>query len=233
MLRSEALMIESIEARAASACLVLMFKAPARSKRRLAAQIGKLAGAAASHLIDCALEDTLAWPGPVCYAPATGADAGYLADRAADGAISVVQRGGNLGERINHVNRVLLAEGVAEQLFIGIDCPGLDADYLGAAAAALAGHDVVLGPADDGGVVLMGRRGAWPDLSALAWSSDRLMRELAGTCTAAGSSVHVLEARADVDSLADLLEARRRLAGDTRPARLRFADWLARSLPPA
>lgn len=227
------LMITAIEAEDSGVCLVLMFKAPARSKRRLAAEIGERAGAAARHLIDCALEDMQAWPGPVCYAPASPADAAYLDGTSAGGARIVLQRGRNLGERINHVNRALLRNGAARQIFIGIDCPELDARYLERAALGLADHDVVLGPADDGGVVLMGCRRAWPDLAALAWSSNRLMHELARACLDDGSSVHELDARADVDSLDDLIRIRRRLDRDPRPARRQLVDWLERSMPPS
>jgi glycosyltransferase A (GT-A) superfamily protein (DUF2064 family) len=226
-------MIDAIEAEDSGVCLVLMFKAPARSKRRLAAEIGERAGTAARHLIDCALEDTKAWAGPVCYAPASPADAAYLDSRSEDRASTVLQRGRNLGERINHVNRALRAAGAAEQIFIGIDCPELDARYLKRAAARLADHDVVLGPADDGGVVLMATRRAWPDLAGLAWSSNRLMRELVRVCIDHGLSVHELDARADVDSLDDLIRIRRRLDADLRPARRQLVDWLERSVRPS
>jgi len=63
----------------AAACLVVFLKAPARSKRRLATEIGAAATDAAEHLLACALEDAAAWRGPVVLAPAADADADWLA----------------------------------------------------------------------------------------------------------------------------------------------------------
>jgi len=50
-------------------------------------------------------------------------------------------------------------------LFIGSDAPSLTVSDLLAAHTALDTADVVLAPARDGGVTLMGSRLAWPDLA--------------------------------------------------------------------
>lgn len=208
-------------------CLVLMFKAPERSKRRLAAAIGPLASIAAEHLCRCALEDVAAWPGPVCFAPADDADGEWLAERTGRSGAIVLQRRGNLGERINHVNGVLRSQGFARQIFIGIDCPELDSRYLGEAAAALDDHDAVFGPAQDGGVVLMGARREWPDLGGLAWSSVSLMAELERLCRQYGWKTARLAPLADIDTLEDLDAYRRGMPDDPRPARRALGAWLA------
>jgi uncharacterized protein len=204
-------------------CVVLMMKSAARSKRRLAEHIGaRRATEVAQRLLDCAREDLAAWPGPTCVAPST-------ADERADGPpadLVVVQRDGNLGERIQHVNAELLRLGFERQLYVGIDCPSLDAAYLERAAAELGRHDTVLGPAADGGVVLMGVRGGWPALAELPWSTGDLFESLLAACAAAGS-VAVLPQRGDVDTVEDLAALRVDLLGDTRPARRALAGWLA------
>lgn len=219
------------EPAAATACVVLMFKAPQRSKQRLAAEIGTLASDAAGHLLDCALEDLASWPGPICFAPASDADRACVDRRIDARAEMIVQQGDNLGARINHVNRALLRRGLQRQIFIGIDCPRLDADYLERAAAALRDHDVVLGPASDGGVVLMASRCAWPDLRPLPWGGAHLMSALEQRCIAGGHRLCRLEALSDIDSLSDLRAARAWLGGDARPARRRLSGWLADNLP--
>jgi len=204
-------------------CVVLMMKSAARSKRRLAERIGaRRATEVAQRLLDCAREDLAAWPGPTCVAPSTAAERadGPPADTV------VVQRDGNLGERIQHVNAELLRLGFERQLYVGIDCPSLDAQYLERAAAELGRHDAVLGPAADGGVVLMGVRGAWPALAALPWSTSTLFESLLAACAAAGSTA-VLPPRSDVDMVEDLAALRGDLSGDTRPARRALANWLA------
>jgi uncharacterized protein len=211
-------------ARGTGCCVVLMMKSAARSKRRLAEHIGaQRATQAAQRLLDCACEDLAAWPGPVCAAPSS-------ADEASDAPTAdavVVQRGGNLGERINHVNAELVRLGFERQLYIGIDCPSLDVVYLERAAAALGDHDTVLGPAADGGVVLMGVRGRWPALAALPWSTNVLFESLRAVCAAAGSSAAPLPQRKDIDTLGDLVALRTELGGDPRPARRALVRWLA------
>jgi len=214
---------------ATSTCLVLCLKAPARSKRRLAEEIGELATTAATHLWACVQEDLQSWPGPVYFAPAETEDSVWLA-RQVDGSYNtVLQQGSNLGERINHVDETLRSRGEKTLLFVGTDCPALKGEYLLQAAAELIHYDVVLGPATDGGVVLMGSRQAWPALTTLPWSTHRLHNELARYCARRGLTIANLEPRADVDSVAALLAARHDLAQDQRPARRAFSQWLTQT----
>jgi glycosyltransferase A (GT-A) superfamily protein (DUF2064 family) len=214
-------------AQAGECCIVLMMKSAVSSKRRLAAAIGdERATHAAQHLIGCAREDLEAWPGNVCIAPADAGEIEALGPTSA--AILIAQRGDNLGERINHVNAALVERGVERQIYVGIDCPMLDLGYFERAAAALTECDVVFGPALDGGVVLMGVNGRWPDLSRLPWSTGELFGALESACAAAGARAAVLEPMRDVDTLDDLLALRAALAGDSRPSRRALTRWLAR-----
>lgn len=213
---------------ATRSCLVLMFKSPARSKRRIAEELGGPAADVARHLLGCAVEDVRGWTGPACYAPAEAADAAWLRAAGLAGGLEVLQGPGNLGERINRVNDALIRLGQQRQIFIGIDCPQLTPQYLEAADAALDSDDVVLGPAADGGVVLMGARRPWPDLESLPWSEPTLGAALEGACTGAGFKVATLDPLTDVDSLADLSELRESLGSDARPARQALAAWIDR-----
>jgi uncharacterized protein len=210
-----------------STCLILMLKAPDRSKRRLAAEIGPSAVDAAARLSACALEDMRDWQGLRCLAPAEPADGEWLDGLVLPEAARIQQQGPNLGARINHVNRMLCDRGWSKQLFIGVDCPQLDLDYLERAALALTDHDAVLGPAADGGVVLMGARRRWPDLAGLPWSTDALHARLRESCERAGWSVATLEPLADIDRLGDLAAMTRSLRDDPRPARRALSEWLA------
>jgi len=209
-----------------AAALILMVKAPWRSKRRLAADLGD-AGAtdAAARLAACALEDLAAWPGPAWAAPAAPEDRAWLRGTAPD--VPVVPQGdGNLGQRIERVSRALETRGFRRQFFIGIDCPELDRPYLERAAHALDAHDVVLGPSRDGGVVLMGVKGTWPPLGALPWSTETLGAALDAACRAAGLVVATLEPKADIDTFSDLAGLGERLGHDVRPARAALRRWL-------
>ena len=61
-------------------------------------------------------------------------------------------------------------------LLIGSDCPGYSVEYLVEAAAGLAGHDAVIGPAMDGGYVLIGLNRLDRALfEHIAWGSDKVL----------------------------------------------------------
>lgn len=240
---------------AARTDLVVMLKAPSNAKRRLAAEVGDLAEEAAACLLACVLEDVLSWPGPTWLSPANQRDLEWLVtmvntesvqirksrpaiDRTASQTDSVEtcrgeicgvvpQRDGDLGERINSVDSDLRRRGVSRLIFLGTDCPCLDASYLEQAARSLQKADAVLGPAEDGGVVLMGANRPWPDLKELGWSTQGLCSELRGLCREAGWSVDMLDTREDVDTLGDLLGTAAAISGDNRPARRDFAEWLS------
>jgi hypothetical protein len=210
----------------AETCLVLMFKSPARSKQRLAGEIGPSAGLAADLLLGCALEDLAAWPGPVCIAPAEPDDEETLIGRLDRPAISAAQGSGNLGQRINAVNAALWTRGIERQLLIGIDCPALDGAYLAGAARALDRCDAALGPAADGGAVVIGSRVLWPELGALPWSTSRLLAALEALARGHGITTCRLPERTDVDSAADLRALWSALDRDDRAARVALRRWV-------
>jgi glycosyltransferase A (GT-A) superfamily protein (DUF2064 family) len=135
---------------------------------------------------------------------------------------------GNLGERLNAVDRAVRAAGHERVLFIGSDAPSLTLSDLLAAQAALDGSDVVLVPARDGGVTLMGSRRAWPDLAPLPWSEPTLGQRLEECCRSHGRSVTRLPESYDVDEVSDLGPARHALAADDRPARRRLHELLVK-----
>jgi glycosyltransferase A (GT-A) superfamily protein (DUF2064 family) len=84
----------------------------------------------------------------------------------------------------------------------------------------------VLGPALDGGVVLMGTRRRWPELIDLPWSTEQLYDRLRALCTASKWNVATLEPRADIDNLTGLMAMQQCLRHDPRPARRALRSWL-------
>ncbi len=194
--------------------------APGVGKRRLVAELGEAATLAISQLLlATTLEDLAAWEGPRVLSPAEAGDESWARSLPVALDDVVPQPAGNLGERLGAVDRVLRDRGHARLLYIGSDAPVLaPADY-SRAAAALATHDVVLGPALDGGVTCMGSRCPWPDLAGLPWSGDRLHAALQASCDSAGLTVCNLEPRYDVDVPADLHRLAADLAADARPGR--------------
>ena len=88
------------------------------------------------------------------------------------------QCGNDLGERMHHALTAALQK-YTYAIVIGADCPALTAQYLQQALDALQqGSNIVLGPAEDGGYVLIGARQSHPDLfSGVTWGTASVLDE--------------------------------------------------------
>jgi rSAM/selenodomain-associated transferase 1 len=203
---------------------------PGVGKQRLAAGVGREAAhAIAGALLACTLEDLDAWTGPVVLAPAAAQDIGWARSLLGARAQVLAQPEGNLGERLEAIDLALRQRGHRRLLFIGTDAPALPTGFLASAAAALDLADVVLAPARDGGVTLMGARRPWPPLGALPWSTPSLGAALEAACRARGDSIARLAESVDVDEAADLDWVCEALAGDARAARRELCRLAAAS----
>jgi rSAM/selenodomain-associated transferase 1 len=121
---------------------------------------------------------------------------------AAFGAHRYAQCEGDLGQRMAHA----IADGLARSssvLLIGTDCPLLDATRLALANAALQTHDAVLGPAEDGGYVLIGSRRPLT-LDGVRWSTPHALADTTDGFARAGIAFAMLPVAWDVDRPADL-----------------------------
>jgi hypothetical protein len=124
------------------------------------------------------------------------------------------QRGTDLGERMGGALRVALAS-AERAVLIGTDCPDLDAAYLEHALDALGEVPVVLGPAADGGYVLLGvNRDAAAALDALfavmPWGSDSVAAKTRERIRAAGLRWAELATLVDIDRPEDLARGHER-----------------------
>lgn len=108
---------------------------------------------------------------------------------------------GDLGARM--LAAIAAADGPA--LVIGTDCPALIPAHLRAAADALRGDiDVVLGPAEDGGYVLIGMRVPQPQLfDGIAWGSESVLRQTRLRIKTHGLTSISLDTLWDVDTESD------------------------------
>ncbi|AOY88186.1 hypothetical protein BKP64_08405 [Marinobacter salinus] len=113
------------------------------------------------------------------------------------------QQGATLGERMFRALQASL-ETHSRALVIGSDCPSVDPQYVRQAVALLADCDVVLGPSDDGGYVLIGASRMVPGmLDDIQWGTVRVMEQTCERMERLGLRVRLLEPRWDVDEPED------------------------------
>lgn len=114
------------------------------------------------------------------------------------------QEGKNLGERMLHAFQ---QHGSGPRLMIGTDCPHLDTDIIHEAAEALLSHDVVFGPAKDGGYYLIGIKGDRNELFRhIPWSTESVLLESLKVCKQKGWKIKSLKTLGDIDTFDDLLD---------------------------
>jgi len=131
------------------------------------------------------------------------------------------QSNGDLGARLNHAVSAGFANGDEAVVVIGADCPELDDAVLEDAFAALGHHDLVLGPASDGGYYLIGLRKPAPKLfENMPWSGDALLSQTIQKARSIGFSLRLLNSLSDVDRPEDLELWRRVRAKRLAPAGL-------------
>lgn len=116
-----------------------------------------------------------------------------------------VQEGDDLGARLKQAVAVAFARGASRTLIIGTDAPLIDDALLYAAERKLHDHDVVLGPAYDGGYYLIGVAEPLFELfDGIAWSTDRVLMQTLGIAEKRGRTCALLEPLRDIDTADDL-----------------------------
>ncbi|MBC8082524.1 MAG: TIGR04282 family arsenosugar biosynthesis glycosyltransferase [Hymenobacter sp.] len=117
----------------------------------------------------------------------------------------LLQPPGDLGLKMQAAFACAFAAGAQAALIIGTDCPSLTAALLTHAYAALATHDVVVGPAEDGGYYLLGMKELHTDLfTNKSWSTDSVLAHTLADAARLGLRVAQLPTLRDVDDAADL-----------------------------
>lgn len=115
---------------------------------------------------------------------------------------------GDLGERMKRAAATALQNGSEAVIIIGSDSPTLPERLLLEAGRRLADADVVLGPADDGGVYLIALRAIHPKMfNGAQWSGDRVAEQIRAGVAASGLVVDTIEPWYDIDRYEDLSRA--------------------------
>jgi len=188
----------------------LKYPEPGQVKTRLAATVG---AEAAARLARHFAEQTLAAAAglglavTVCYAPPErgpdvrawlGTDFEYSA-----------QQGADLGERMQGAFAQAFGQGVERAVLVGTDASDRPGEMLTDALDGLGEHDVVLGPALDGGYHLIAMRCdafAAAAFIGIHWGTPRVLAQTLDALKAAGRTVYALPPWRDIDDQAGLDE---------------------------
>ena len=115
-----------------------------------------------------------------------------------------LQYGEDLGERMHHA----LCDGLErfhQVILVGSDCPEIDRDYLLQAAQGLSRAPLVIGPAADGGYVLIGARSINARLfEGVQWGEAQVYAQTMGQVVALGWNCESLPILRDIDRPEDL-----------------------------
>jgi rSAM/selenodomain-associated transferase 1 len=180
---------------------------PGQVKTRLAAELGAARAAEVYRLMGRGVVsacvspeyDTVVW-----FAPADARQAvrdwlqglGVAAFRA--------QAPGALGARMAAAFLRHFREKAHRVILIGSDCPEVDSRLVSRARAELDQHDVVVGPAHDGGYYLIGLQRAAPRLfRGIAWSTEAVLEQTMARAREMGLRSALLPTLRDVDTASD------------------------------
>jgi uncharacterized protein len=183
--------------------LFARYPVPGTTKTRLVPALG----AAAAALLAKTLTEFALAQARACGCPLTVYGTGASVEQLEQwlGASCELQPTGDLGERMASALAQTYARGARRTLLIGSDCPGITPQLLANGFEALRHHDVVLGPATDGGYYLIGMRAPQPQLFAqMQWSHSAV---LAQTLARLEGLTHILlPVLSDIDTPEDLAQ---------------------------
>jgi len=116
------------------------------------------------------------------------------------------QGDGDLGRRMAIAFQTALEAGKQRVVVIGTDCPDLKAEVMVKAFNALEQHDLVLGPAQDGGYYLIGLCRLIPELfTGISWSTAEVLQQTMSIAQRLELAVAYLPRLSDVDRPEDLV----------------------------
>lgn len=116
-----------------------------------------------------------------------------------------VQQGNDLGERMFLAMQQAL-KASSHVVLIGTDCPSMSKRYIECAFNALHQHDIVFGPADDGGYVLLGANKITAEIfNNISWSTDQVLQQSISQTDELNYKIKLLDTLQDIDTPEDYL----------------------------
>lgn len=179
--------------------LFAKFPVPGYAKTRLIPAIGPEGSARVHRHLTERTVTTLLASGSAVEIRYSGASEANFRDWLGDRVALVEQVEGGLTERLIDAGRH------GPHIFFGADTPDLTVGIVRAAMDALESHDVVIGPAEDGGYYLIGLATARQELMIdMPWSTPEVLPETLRRCEIYGLSTTILPTLSDCDTPSDL-----------------------------
>lgn len=115
-----------------------------------------------------------------------------------------LQKGGNLGQRIEHAFKNGFNDGYKNIIIIGSDLYDLTPGHIKTAFKALKTYDTVIGPAEDGGYYLLGMKTLYSKVfKNKQWGSETVL-EATKADLKDEASTYIMETLNDIDYIEDL-----------------------------
>ncbi len=177
-------------------------------KTRLAKSIGD---AAAVSLYKCFVEDILSslkglnahiW---ICYYPENAKD--DMAVWLGSSYFYVLQKGENLGKRMQHCLKRSFDKGFEKTIVLASDIPEISENIINNAFKCLENNDTVIGPSYDGGYYLLGfnKKSYTTEIfDDISWSTNLVYKETLGKIEEYKLQYSVLDKINDMDTIDDI-----------------------------
>ena len=115
------------------------------------------------------------------------------------------QVGEDVGARMHQTFDTLFTKGYWQVVMVGTDVPSLPLEQYKQACTLLATHDLVLGPALDGGYYLIGLKQPRPDLfTGIPWSTEQVLHLTREKAKGLRLAIALTDPWRDVDTAEDL-----------------------------
>ena len=115
---------------------------------------------------------------------------------------------GDLGERMFKAFERVFSSGYQKAALVGADIPDLSSEIILNAIELLSTHDLVFGPAKDGGYYLVGMSKLIKEVfEDVPWSSDQTLEKSLDQSTIFNYSVGFSETLSDIDTIDDVKRA--------------------------
>lgn len=119
-----------------------------------------------------------------------------------------IQKGKDLGDRMLHAFDQAFAKKFKKAVIIGTDCYALKPKHIEEAFEQLDEHDIVIGPAKDGGYYLIGMNKLYPQLfHDKKYSHENVFRDVLTEIGEMNATFHILPELNDIDTLQDLKDS--------------------------